>query len=58
MFVLVSTPRTGQLPDPSHPPASADQPQDANTLENRFYLKEEEQVSGLWQSRTPIVIPP
>lgn len=60
MFVLVSTPRMGQLPDLSHPePQLTSLPQDADTLVNKFYLKEEEeQVSGLWQSRTPTATPP
>ena len=60
MFVLVSTPRMGQLPDLSHPePQLTSLPQDTDTLVNRFYLKEEEeQVSGLWQSRTPTATPP
>lgn len=46
MFVLVSTPRTRWLPDPSHPGLQLTNfPQDANKLENRFYLKEKKKKS-------------
>lgn len=40
MFVLVSTPRTRRLPDPSHPRLQLTNfPQDVNMVENRLYLK-------------------